>query len=80
MKQIDSNTLRFLGRNDTQSAESHSTISHIISGYHDEETSVLVPIKLSLPDRSTEENQSMLRLHFRLLDGQMFKIAGMALC
>ena len=83
MKQIDSNTLRFLGQNDTlgmHSAESHSTVSHIISGYHDEETSILVPIKLPLPDRATEENKTMLRLHFRLLDGQTFKIAGMALC
>jgi hypothetical protein len=60
--------------------ESYSTTSYTLSGYHDEETSILVPVKLSLPDRIEEEGKSMLRLHFRLLDGQTFKIAGMALC
>ncbi len=83
-EQIDQNTARFLRQNDTigiiQRTESYSTISHLISGYHDEETSILVPIKLPLPDRTLEEGKSTLRLQFRLLDGQTFKIAGIALC
>ena len=83
-KQVDQEIARFLRQNDTigmiQRAESYSTISHRISGYHDEETSILVPIKLPLPDRTTIEGKSTLRLHFRLLDGQTFKIAGIALC
>jgi hypothetical protein len=84
MKQIVSNTLHVLDHNYTpglvKRTESYSTTSYALSGYHDEETSILVPIKLSLPDRTEEEGKSMLRLYFRLLDGQTFKIAGVALC
>ena len=80
----DSNTPRILDQNDTlgmiSRTESYSSIRHFISGYHDDETSILVPVKLSLPDRTLEEGKSALRLHFRLVDGETFKIAGMALC
>ena len=73
-KQVDSNTTV------VQGTSSNSTIRHVISGYHEEETSVLVPIKLQLPNRTLDDVRSTLRLHFRLIDGETFKIAGIALC
>jgi hypothetical protein len=73
-----------LGHNETSGmvnrTDSYTSISHVISGYHDDKTSILVPIKLPLPDRTLDEGESALQLRFRLLDGRTFKIAGMALC
>jgi hypothetical protein len=84
MKQIVSKALHVLGHNYTtgiiKRTKSYSATSYTLSGYHVEETSILVPVKLPLPDRTEEEGKSMLRLHFRLISGQTFKIAGMALC
>lgn len=81
---IESDALRFLDRNDTpdmiQRTETYTTISYLISGYHEEETSILVPMKLQLPNRTLDDVRSTLRLHFRLIDGETFKIAGIALC
>ena len=82
--QIDLNTLPVLGHNDTsgiiQRSDLYTSVSHVISGYHDDQTSILVPIKLPFPDRELDLDKLALRLHFRLLGGQTFKIAGIALC
>ena len=84
LEQIETNATQILDGNYSSdminSTESFTAIRHFISGYHDDETSILVPIKLPLPDRTLEEEKSSLLLHFRLLDGETFKIAGMALC
>jgi hypothetical protein len=57
-----------------------STIRHFLSGYHEEQTSILMPIKLPLPHRVLKDGKSTLTLRFELLDGETFKIAGIALC
>ena len=84
LEQIESNPLPMLDHTymsgKINRTESYTAIRHLISGYHDDETSILVPIKEPLPDRTLEEGKSSLLLHFRLLDGETFKIAGMALC
>ena len=84
LEQIETNATQILDGNYSSdminSTEPFTAIRHFISGYHDDETSILVPVKLPLPDRTLEEEKSSLLLHFRLLDGETFKIAGMALC
>jgi hypothetical protein len=48
-----------------------------ISGYQLEQTSILVPTKLALPPNQAGDN---MRLKFELIEGETFKIIGMALC
>jgi hypothetical protein len=55
-------------------------VQHKLSGYHEDETSILVPVKLSIPNRTLEDGKSMLRIQFTLIEGETFKIAGIALC
>ena len=75
------------------------SIRHLISGYHKEQTSILVPIQLPLLPVSASSSSSSvnrvndskqprpglqplgrLRLRFQLINGENFKITGMAIC
>jgi hypothetical protein len=70
---------------------------HFVSGYHPEQTSILIPTRIPLLSMSDDmddinpkfqhhqhqrrrQQQQRLRLHFSLINGETFKIAGMALC
>ena len=54
-----------------------TTLQHLVSGYHLEETSILTPSKLKLPPNQAGDT---LRLKFELIQGETFKITGLALC
>ena len=79
------------------SPSSIHSMRHVISGYHQERTSILVPLQLplrsttsssvddtSVVDDSNPESRSQnyrrLRLQFLLINGETFKIAGIAIC
>jgi hypothetical protein len=55
------------------------SLRHYISGYHTDETSILVPEEIRLPS-SNRNDEDTLRLKFTLIEGETFKITGMALC
>jgi hypothetical protein len=55
------------------------SLRHFISGYHTDETSILVPEEIRLPS-SNRNDEDTLRLKFTLIEGETFKITGMALC
>ena len=50
-----------------------------VSGYHDSKTSVHFPHKMELPDGGARVGNTI-RLNFKLLGGNAFKVAGIALC
>ena len=63
-------------------AYTSTTIRHLLSGYHPETTSILIPSQLPLPSvvPSSPSRRRRLRLQFQLVEGESFKIAGMAIC
>ena len=94
-REISSN-INDTGETKSSPSSIHST-RHVISGYHKERTSILVPIQLPLlltksssvddtnvmDDSNPESNMHnyrRLRLQFLLINGDTFKIAGIAIC
>jgi hypothetical protein len=60
---------------------SAASAQYFLSGYHVEETSILVPAKYQLPSISIGSTETLkLTLKFRLVVGETFKITGIGLC
>jgi hypothetical protein len=58
---------------------SAESLRYHLTGYHVEKTSVLIPEKLQLPSQNRNSGDT-LHLKFKLIEGETFKITGMALC